>query len=198
MRKFMTTLVALVFAGGISYGANVPLLSGAQYSEPSQILNTLNVLIQSLNSNIGGLANSQTAPFTGIATTVEQTMYTYTLPASAIANAGQSRRVSCWGGTAASGGTKTMKLYFGAQVVATPAAATSNKGWYLDEIVTTRSAAVQSYLGRGLVDTTAVSPVTTSATETLASGVTIKCTGTQGNASAGDILASGFVVELIK
>ena len=198
MRKFLTALVALVAAAGISRAANVPLLSGAQYSEPSQILATINTLIQTINSNVGGLANSQPTAVAGSATSAEQTFFTYTLPAAAIASAGQGIRVYCWGGTGATATNKTMKLYFGNQVVATPAAATNNKGWLLEQVVYTRSATRQAFMGKGTVDTTAVAIVASDATETLASGVVIKCTGIQASAVAHEIVASGFLVELIK
>ena len=198
IRKIFASLGAVVASVGIASAANLPLLSGPQYSEPSQVLATINTLIQNINSGVGGLLNAQTGAYSSIATTVEQTMLSYTVPASAIASAGQALRVKCWGGTAASANNKTMKLYFGAQNVATPAAGTSNKGWYLEEIVMNRTGTDQGYLGTGLVDTTAVTPIASDATETLASGVLVKCTGTQGAASTNEIIASGMIIEQIK
>jgi hypothetical protein len=50
MKKWLGALTALVMCGGLAYGASIPLLSGPQYSEPSQILATVNFLIQQINT----------------------------------------------------------------------------------------------------------------------------------------------------
>lgn len=52
MRKLLATLSAVVFSGLIAYAA-VPLIpSSPTYSEPSQIIGTLNYLIGTINSNV--------------------------------------------------------------------------------------------------------------------------------------------------
>ncbi len=198
LKRLSAALGAFLFAGAISYAANLPLLSGPQYSEPSQILATVNTLIQNINNGVGGLANAQTGAVSTTATTVETTLQQFSLPAGALATAGQSIRVTCWGGTGADANNKTMKLYFGATHVDTPTAGTNNKGWWLEAIVMRRTATTQGFLGKGVVDTTAVSPSTADAAETLANSILVKCTGTNGTASASDITAQGMIVEYIK
>lgn len=52
MRKLLATLSAVVFSGLIAYAA-VPLIPNSPtYSEPSQIIGTLNYLIGTINSNV--------------------------------------------------------------------------------------------------------------------------------------------------
>jgi hypothetical protein len=71
MKKWLGALTALVFSGAIAYGANIPLLSGPQYSEPSQILATINYLITQINSLI-----------------TPQSLATYTVPRNLLDNGG--------------------------------------------------------------------------------------------------------------
>lgn len=196
MRKLLSTVAAIFFAGSVAWGANLPLLSGPQ--DPSQLLATLNSLIQSINTGVGGLMNAQTGAVSTSATTVETTLQSFTLPGGTLSTAGQAIRVTCWGGTGANANNKTMKLYFGSTSIATPTAGTNNKGWFLEMIVMRRTATTQGFLGKGVVDTTSVSPGTADAAETLANNILIKCTGTNGTASATDITAQGMITELIK
>jgi len=196
--KALSVIAAVVVSAAIASSANLSLLTGTSgCNEASQLLSCLNQVIQSINSGVGGLNNAQTAavalPST---TTAEQTLQTYTLPSSTLATAGQSLRVTCWGTTGANANNKTMKLYFGGTSIATATAATNAKGWYLDYIVMRRTATTQGFLGRGVVDTTAVSPGVTDAAETLSGAIVIKCTGTAATAS--DITANGMIVESIK
>lgn len=195
LKRLSAALAAIVCAAGIAWGANITQITGPQ--DPSQLSAVVNGVIQNINTSLGRIGVGTTAVSTG-ATTAETTLQQYTLPGGTLANAGDSLRVTCWGNTATSGGTKTMKLYFGSTSFTTPTAATSNKGWSLNYIVTRRTATTQAFNGNGIVDTTPVTPSTTDAAETLASGITIKCTGTNGNSSASDITAQGLLVEAIR
>ena len=198
-KRLLAVLAAVICSGVIASSANLSLFSNTSgCSEASQLLSCINRVIQSINAGVGGLGNAQTAAVSTTATTAETTLQTYTLPGGSLSAAGQSLRVTCWGGTGANTNNKTMKLYFGATAVSTATAATNNKGWFLDYIVMRRTATTEGFLGRGVVDTTAVSPSTADAAETLASDIVIKCTGTNGTASATDITAQGMIVESIK
>lgn len=195
MKRILTGIAALAALGGVAYGANLSLVTGAQ--DPSQLQATINNLIQTLNTSVSRIGVTSTAVGTG-ADTSEDTLAQYTLPGGLLANAGDSVRISCWGITAANTHNKTMKLYFGSEVIATPTAATNNKGWRLEMTVMRRSATAQTVDSWGLVDTTPVTPVNADGAETLASAVTIKCTGTNGTGSANDITAQGMLVEAIR
>lgn len=195
------TAVALLVAGS-AQATNISLFTGPAGTNPTVEnppgLGTLNQLINNINSGTGGLNNAQTASVaTGVGTS-EQTLQQYTLPGNALAVAGQSVRVTCWGTTGATANNKTMKLYFGATSVTTPTAATNAKGWKLEMIVMRRTATTQGVNAGGIVDVTPVSPANTDAAETLTAGVLIKCTGTDGTSAAADITANGMIVELIK
>ena len=196
LKRTLMVVAAIVASAGIAFSANLPLQTGPV--DPGNLRGVINALIQSINTGVGGLINAQTAAVSTGATTAETTLQTYTLPGGTLSTAGQSVRVTCWGGTGANANNKTMKLYFGASVVTTPTAGTNNKGWTLDYVAMRRTATTQGFDGNGLVDTTAVTPNTADGSETLASNIVIKCTGTNGSASASDITAQGMIVELIK
>lgn len=194
-------LMAVPFTLSQLTAANLPLITGPQ--DPSQLNATINTLIQSINSGVGGLLNAQTAIVaTGVGTS-EQTLQTYTLPANTITAAGQGVRTTCWGGTAANANNKTRKLYFGASAITTATEAANAQTWRLSFIVMRTAAATQQFLGSGEAGTASVTPLATvvlSGTDdfTAGAGIVIKCTATDGTSSAGDVSANGMITELIK
>ncbi len=193
-------LMGLITSGVAAFGANLSLLSGPQYSEPSQILATVNTLIRNINAGVGGLINAQTAAVATGTGTAEQTLQTYTMPANQLASAGQAVRVRCWGTTGANGNNKTRKLYFGASVITTATEAANAQNWVLELVIMRTGAATQSVSGTGLAGTAGVTPLSyvNQGTDNLAASVVIKCTGTDGTSSASDITANGMLVEQIK
>jgi hypothetical protein len=193
--------VAILVAGIIgAKGANLPLLQGPNYSDPSQILGTVNTVIQSVNTGVGGLINAQTAAVATGTGTSEQVLQTYTMPAGQLASAGQAVRISCWGTTGATANNKTRKLYFGASVITTATEAANAQNWILELVVMRTGSATQSVWGRGLAGTAGVTPISyvVQGTDDLTAGVVIKCTGTDGTSAAADITANGKLVEQIK
>lgn len=198
-KKLLATAAAVLCSGAIAFSANLSLLTGPQPAADLQSI--LNTLIRNINSGVGGLQNAQTGAVSTSATTAETTLQSYTLPANSLANAGQSLRITCWGQTASTSNNKTMKLYFGSTAVSTVAAGSVGQSWWLDMIVMRTAATTQATLQRGFAGTGSVTPVAVVASagaETLTSGVLIKCTGTNGTASASDITANGMIVESIK
>lgn len=188
--------LALLAAAPAARAANIPLLTGPQ--DPSQLIATLNTLIQAINSGVAGLLNAQTASVATGTGTAEQTLQTYTMPANTLSAAGQAVRVTCWGTTAANGNNKTMKLYFGASVISTGTLTLNNKSWTLNLLVMRTAAATQVALGTGIGDATDVATYTNAGTDDLTAGVVIKCTGQDGTSSAADITATAMTVELVK
>jgi len=199
MKKLLATLTAIVLSGAIAFGANLPLITGPTPAADLQFF--LNQLIQSINSGVGGLLNSQTAAVSSGALSSEQVLQTYTLPANSLTTAGQSVRATCWGTTSNDAATKMISLYFGASRIATgafPGATT----WSLTEIVMRRTATTQGYDGTGQQSAAASQvlntwPVVTDAAETLTSGVVIKCTAQHVN-TAGLATANGMITEVLK
>lgn len=200
MKRIGYAAFGLLFMAVAAYAVNIPLLTGP--IDPSQILGTLNQLIQSINSNVQNkLYGNGVVSATGAGTS-EQTLYTYTLPANTLANAGDSLRVECSAATAANANNKTLKLYFGASVISTPTAALNAQNVYLTYTVTRgASATAQAFVGNGMSGTGSITPVAvvnTAGTDDMSTALVIKCTGTDATDSAGDISGKMMFVELIK
>jgi hypothetical protein len=193
-KKILASFGAFVGATSIVVAANLSLVTGPQ--DPSQINATLNTLIQSINTSVSRIGVGA-ASVASSATTAEQILYSYTLPGGLLANAGDSVRVTCWGVDATNSDNKAQKLYFGSAAITTATAATSNKGWRLQMTVMRQTATAQGVDSFGQVDTTAVTPASSSATETLANAITIKCTTTTAG-TASDVTGTGFLVEAIR
>jgi hypothetical protein len=192
--------VGLVFMAVAGYAASIPLLTGPL--DPSSTLGTLNQLIQSINSNIQNklFANGIASP-TGTGTT-EQTLYTYTLPANYLANAGDSIRAECSASTAATANNKTLTLYFGASTVTTGAVASNNSNLYLTYTVTRgASSTAQVFVGNGMGGTggaTPVAVVNTAGTDDMTTALVIKCTATDAVSAAADVNGRMMIVESLK
>lgn len=198
-RKILTSIGVVVFATVLSVSASqIPILSGPQ--DPSQMLATINQLIQSINAGVNGRLTAQVTA-TGTTTTIEQSIATYTLPANTLANPGDAVRVMCWGATASNNNSKNATLYFGTSSIElggnTVSKIINNKKWFLTMTVMRSGAATQTVVGTGAVDATLLSTYTNAGTDSLTAAVTIKCTGSTPTA-AQDITAQGFLVEQIK
>jgi hypothetical protein len=194
LKRILASVGAFGGATAIAVAANLSLVTGPQ--DPSQLNATINTLITSINSSVSRIGVGA-ASIASSATTAEQTLYQYTLPGGLLANAGDSVRITCWGVDAANTDNKAQKLYFGAAAITTLTAATNNKGWRLQMTVMRQTATAQGVDSFGQVDTTAVTPASSSASETLANNITIKCTTTTAG-TASDVTGTGFLVEAIR
>lgn len=201
IKGFLAGAAAVFFAAGVAGAANLSLLSGSQYSEPSQILATVNALIQNINFGVSGRLNaSVTATGTTSATTVDQNLMTYSLPANQLANAGDGIRVVCWGAAASNANAKTAKLTFGTSTISTANSTTgitSGAKWRLELVVLRSGAATQTVMGNGQTLATPLSIYTNAGTDSLTSAVTIACAGNTPTAPQ-DLTAQGMLVEQIK
>lgn len=200
LKKLLTGAAAIAFAATVAGAANLTIFSGPQ--DPSQLLATVNTLIQNINFGTAGRLNTQTVA-TGTSTTVEQTLLTYSLPANRIASDGDGVRVVCWGTSATNANLKVGKLYFGNSVVATNTqsalngTAINNKAWMLRLTVLRSGAATQKVMGESAVDPSPNGLYTNAGTDSFASAIVIKCTGTTATASQ-DLTAQGMYVEQLK
>ncbi len=196
LKKILTGTVAVFFAAGLAAASNISLLSGPQ--DPSQLLATVNTLIQSINFGVNGRLTAVVTP-AGNTTTAEQTLATYTLPANRIAATGDAVRIKCWGTTAANVDLKTVKIYFGTTSFSSASAggAPNNKAFDADMLVVRSGAATQDIVGRIAYDLTLQTTQTSVAgADSWAANQTIKCTGTA--AGNGDITVQGMYVEQVK
>ena len=200
IKKIIYAATGLVFMAALAIAGQYSQLSfvtGAQ--DPSQLQATLNQVIAQQNSVGGGLIYSNATAVT-TATTAEETLYTYTLPAGYLSQNGQALRVRCHAQTANTANNKTMTLYFGASTITTGAVANQNAGEFLEYVVTRTGAATQVLTSEGQTGTggiTPLAPVTATPTETLANSIVIKCTATDATA-AGGTLGKSMLVESVR
>lgn len=134
----------------------------------------------------------------------EDTLITYSLPATTLYQAGKGVRITAWGTTANNSNPKTIKMYFGSTVILTTALTISQVGVWraVAEVYSTGSSA-QTYisdLNQGGA-TTIVDAEQGTASETDTAAIVIKCTGTVTDGGGGindsDLIQKGLLVELI-
>lgn len=148
----------------------------------------------------GALTVSTTSAQTG-ADTNETDLWTYSLPANTLSANGKGVRVTAWGNKAANANTVTPRLYFGATVLASASIVTSGAVWRITADVLRTGASAETafatimYAASGN-DSNFVPSRPEPAADTTAA-ITIKVTGQNGTASAGDIVFRGAIVELI-
>lgn len=196
LKRILVVAAAMLSAAGLAAASNISLLSGPQ--DPSQLLATVNSLIQSINFGVNGRLTAVVTP-AGNTTSIEQTLMTYTLPANRIAATGDAVRIRCWGNTASNSDVKTLKVYFGTSSFssATAGGAPNNKAFDADFLVVRSGAATQTITGRiGFDLTTTTWQNSTTGADSWAANQTIKCTSTSSAAS--DMTIQGMFVEQVK
>ena len=109
MRKLLSTIAAVMFAGGIAWGSNIPLFQGP--IQPANIPAALNLLITEINAGTAGLNSYIPGPVASLGQTAEQSLASVSIPAGVLTTAGQGLRLTCAGVTAANTNNKTVKLY---------------------------------------------------------------------------------------
>lgn len=147
--------------------------------------------------NTAGLINIQAAASGTGADTSEDTLYTYALPANAFSSPGKAVRVRVWGTTGANANNKTVKVYFGAVVFTSATLAANNVPWHFEMIIAKTGSNTQFALVSGSWNGALQAPQIFSGSENDSAGITIKCTGTNGTASANDVAAKCFMVEFL-
>lgn len=138
LRRFAILIGSLGLLAGAAAAANLPLLSGPNYSDPSQVLPTVNNVIQSIN--LGTTGNVAAIPaVTGYTGTIT-TFASYTIPTpTSVAGVvvggaylpGQTFHIKVWGSNASGGGAKTLTLSFGGSTDAITLTGASEK-WICD------------------------------------------------------------------
>lgn len=143
-----------------------------------------------------GLLYSTGVPVAGAAGTAEQTLATYSIPASTLIS-GRQIRVRASFSAAANGNNKTFKCYFGASVISSGVLTTNAKNGSCEVVaVYTSSAATQEVYGNMLVDTTPITGYVNAGTDNAAAAIVAKFTAT-GGTSGVDITVNAFSVELL-
>lgn len=140
------------------------------------------------------LLYTTTARVNSSGTTAEQTLRSYSLPASTL-NTGTKLRIGASFSAGATTNSKTYKCYFGNSVITSGLLLTNAKNGSCEMIVTMTGASAQIVYANMLVDTTPITGYFNAGTDSGASAITIKFTGTQGSPAAADIILNDFWVE---
>lgn len=130
----------------------------------------------------------------------EDDLITYSLPADAMSVAGKGVRITAWGTFPNNADTKTLKIYFGSQVILTYAFTVSIDGaWRAVAEVFSTGTDTQDYVAQlNVFETTPASAIdieTGTATQDDGAAITIKCTGEA--TSDNDIVQLGQLVEFL-
>ena len=177
-------LQASTYSNVVLYGRNIIGSAGVN-ATGQRVVN--GVTSKEVSRNTGSGA-------TTAVTTIEDLM-TYTIPANTL-KPGQRVRLLAWGKTAANANTKTMRMYFGATSMGGLAGNYNNLDWRVETNIYITGSNTQEYERQGVANAGNNSANGTM-TETDTSAITVKITGQNGTASAGDITAQGFTVEII-
>ena len=200
MKRFLSTLVAVLVTASVAFGASIALRTGPL--DPSGMLGTINTLVNDINAGVAGMLNNQIADVGTTAVTTEETLQTFTLPANGLGTNGQAVKVTCNFTTGATANGKSVRLYFGTTKYGTLAQASNAQTGKLQLVIVRTGAATQKVYGSGMAGTASITPVAeayTSATDSLTAGVIIKCTGQNSAApTANDIVVHGMLTEMIK
>ena len=145
-----------------------------------------------------GIIEVNTASAATIADTLETDLWTYSLPANTLSADGQLLRVRVFGLTASNANVKTIKLYWGAvaYTINGITAAPIGLQWFSDALFIRTGASAQIRNKWGVIGTVPeLSTVNSVLAADTTAAITIKVTGQNGTANAGDITFSGAVVE---
>lgn len=167
-------------------------------------LSTVAVGTGTATAVVEGTLFTSATPACTIADTNETTLITYTLPASALSANGRGVKITAFGTFGTNANTKQVKVYFGTAGVDQPGASTSalsNVPWFSNSVVLRTGAATEVAAGyqfySGFAGAAAITTAGMSLTENTAAPIVIKITGKNSIASAGDVCASGMIVETI-
>lgn len=201
VKRLVAVLVVALFAGlGLSSLALVIPAAAQVVVNPSRIPFTIPVggggqLAYPCGSLAGGTSTTQAGT---IANTTETDLYSWTLPGGTLDADGKAIRLLAFGSVAANANAKTIKLYFGASTLQVYNAGTGNNlAWLIEATVIRTGAATQLAIGKLLIGGTHTNNVLASPTETLSGNVVIRVTGTNGTASANDIVFRGAKPECV-
>lgn len=131
--------------------------------------------------------------------TTETDLISYTLPANTLSANGKGLRIRAWGVTNASSVGKTIRVYWGTDVLVSNDVTTSpnNGDWYFESEVWRTGASAQKSISRGIVGTATQTTAYASHTADPTTTNTIKVTGQNGSGSSTEISAHCLTVEFL-
>lgn len=140
---------------------------------------------------------------TGItATTSEEDLMSYTLPAGTLSADGSALRIKAWGTLANSSATRTVRLYWDGNIIDSVATgSTANQKWRIEAVIMRYQAAGQRvsslfFFGNDAsTDTLRLGSSDETADET--GDIILKISGQSTSATANHVVATGLTVELL-
>jgi hypothetical protein len=149
-------------------------------------------------AGIGGVLTVSTTSAQTTAVTTEEDLWTYSLPANTLSANNYGVRITVAMSSASNANNKTYRVYFGATVVAVRGAVADNNHTTVFTITVWRTgASAQKAIAFAVGTSTAATTKTTPAADTTAA-ITIKATGQNGTASAGDVVFEWAMVEFLR
>lgn len=192
LKRIYVLFVSALLAAAIGAGAaNISLLSGPNYSDPSQVLPTVNTVIQDVNGGVTGQVYNLPAAVATSGATL-QTLNTYIL---AKLNVAHTFHVKAWGVNDSNADVRTLTFSFGGSTDAVVVTATSGK-WACDFWVNEQAASVQAETGSCNVAGTFTAPTNNSWTVTSTAAITTLLEGTA--ATTGIMTLSGSYGEILR
>ena len=166
------------------------------FSEPSQILASLNNTIQSINSNTSGIFASLGAPFVTSGTTANVVLTTGN---AFIPLPGQMIRITAWGVNSADANAKTITVNFGASGTFAFVVTGSGQSWLVTAWITNvGTVASPRWQAQGWAQTaaTVVTIGTATGTDAVTGPLTLNLTATA--ATSGTVTVNGAMFEYVK
>lgn len=128
--------------------------------------------------------------------TAETDLMTYAMPGATMAVDEDTVRIHAYGNFAANANSKTLKVHFGATVVATAVVTANNTGWEIYATVSRTGAATQVAFGAYNGQATGALLTQSTPAATLSGAVTIKITG-QSAVGSNDVTCKSFGIEFL-
>lgn len=183
---------AALLALGIGAGAaNLPLLSGPNYSDPSQVLPTVNTVIQNVNAGVTGQVYNLPAAVATSGASL-QTLLTYILPSFTPAT---TFHVKAWGANDGNADVRTLTFSFGGSTDAVVVTGTSGT-WACDFYVNLQAVSVEAETGSCNVAGTFTAATNNSWTVTSTAAITVLLRGTA--ATTGIMTLAGSYGEVLR
>lgn len=130
---------------------------------------------------------------------VENDLITYTLPANSLSATGKGVRLKAWGTTNASAVVKTIRLYWGTDVLISNDVTTApnNQDWVFECEIWRNGVTTQKSINKGFVGSALQTTNYSSHSKDPTTTNVLKVTGQNGSGSVAEISAQGLTVEFI-
>lgn len=123
------------------------------------------------------------------------TLYSYTIPANTINQAGRGVRIAAWGKFGSTANTKNLFITLGNDTLFSRSSTGNNVGWSISGWSIRLTATTHFFTGDGILGTTPFAQVPASGSEDFGTNLTLAVKSQNGTAAAGDTVFQGALVE---